>query len=64
MPTLRSIINKTGKPILLIGNGSGIAPMRPVWQMKEQNPSMLGDLIFLYGCRTRWIVNGSQVYSF
>ena len=53
MPTLREITAKRDKPILLIANGSGIAPMRPIWQMKKNDPDALGDIIFLYGCRKR-----------
>lgn len=53
MPTLREITTKRDQPILLIANGSGIAPMRPIWQMKKNDPDALGDITFLYGCRMR-----------
>ena len=54
MPTLREITTKRDQPILLIANGSGIAPMRPIWQMKKNDPDALGDITFLYGCRRRY----------
>ena len=54
MPTLRAITTKREKPIILIANGSGIAPMRPIWQMKKDSPNALGDIIFFYGCRSRY----------
>jgi sulfite reductase alpha subunit-like flavoprotein len=59
MPTLKSVIGDGTKPIILIASGSGIAPLRPVWQLKANNSRATGDLIFFYGCKTRLVTRSA-----
>lgn len=35
----------------MVATGAGIAPMRALWQQKEINPKIYGEIFLYFGCR-------------